>query len=86
VDVERGLRPGEAGPLGEVRVEGPDQVGAALGVVVQYGAERAPGSITALCTDGLLDTRALGPDDALARLATELTGSDRENLECSPIT
>ncbi|MGI5461113.1 GAF domain-containing SpoIIE family protein phosphatase [Streptomyces sp. CA-249302] len=29
-----------------------------------------PGTITALFTDGLLDTRALGPDDALTRLGT----------------
>ncbi|MGW0738041.1 ATP-binding SpoIIE family protein phosphatase [Streptomyces sp. NPDC002851] len=40
-----------------------------------------PGSVTALFTDGLLDTRVLGPDDALAGLAATLLGSGRENME-----
>ena len=40
-----------------------------------------PGSVTALFTDGLLDTRGLGPEDALSRLAAELSDSGRENME-----
>jgi serine phosphatase RsbU (regulator of sigma subunit)/anti-sigma regulatory factor (Ser/Thr protein kinase) len=40
-----------------------------------------PGSVTALFTDGLLEVRALGPEEALARLGSKLTGGDRENLE-----
>ncbi|MCX4538236.1 SpoIIE family protein phosphatase [Streptomyces sp. NBC_01669] len=40
-----------------------------------------PGSVTALFTDGLLDTRALGPDAALTQLTAALTDSGRENMD-----
>ncbi|MCI3273383.1 ATP-binding SpoIIE family protein phosphatase [Streptomyces cylindrosporus] len=39
------------------------------------------GSIIALFTDGLLETRALGLDAALARLADRLAAGNRENMD-----
>ncbi|MFF9105158.1 SpoIIE family protein phosphatase [Streptomyces rubrogriseus] len=39
-----------------------------------------PDSVTALYTDGLLDTRTLGPDGARSRLAGKLTHGDRDNM------
>ncbi|MEU1601512.1 SpoIIE family protein phosphatase [Streptomyces sp. NPDC005708] len=40
-----------------------------------------PGSVTALFTDGLLDTRALGPDDAISRLTSQLADGSRDNMD-----
>ncbi|MFR0357662.1 ATP-binding SpoIIE family protein phosphatase [Streptomyces sediminimaris] len=40
-----------------------------------------PGSVIALYTDGLLETRALGPDAALGRLAEGVAGGNRENMD-----
>ncbi|MET8563496.1 SpoIIE family protein phosphatase [Streptomyces flaveolus] len=40
-----------------------------------------PGSVTAMFTDGLLDTRAPGPDVAVTRLATRLADGGRGNLD-----
>jgi serine phosphatase RsbU (regulator of sigma subunit)/anti-sigma regulatory factor (Ser/Thr protein kinase) len=40
-----------------------------------------PGSVTALFTDGLLDMRSLGFEDALARLSSTLVRGSRENLD-----
>ncbi|MEV0186245.1 SpoIIE family protein phosphatase [Streptomyces sp. NPDC050625] len=39
------------------------------------------GCVTALFTDGLLDTRTLDPDEAVARIAAMLAGGDRQNLD-----
>jgi anti-sigma regulatory factor (Ser/Thr protein kinase) len=39
------------------------------------------GSVVTLFTDGLLQTRALGPDGAFARLTDRLASGDRENMD-----
>jgi serine phosphatase RsbU (regulator of sigma subunit)/anti-sigma regulatory factor (Ser/Thr protein kinase) len=71
----RGETAGITAPIGPPLGVAPDTVYRNAEMVV------APGAVTALFTDGLLDARGRGMPEALARLRQEITDHASENLE-----